>query len=221
MKQQIILNFHGLGDPPAHVDAAERPYWISAALFEELVAGTAARDDVAYSFDDGNLSDLTVAAPILRRHGRVGEFFILTGRLDREGYLQPEHLHELRNLGMSVGLHGRDHVDWRRLDDKRLEEETIEARRVLSDALGHAIDSVSVPFGAYNRRVLRHLIRCGYAAIYTSDGGPAESMARIRSRTSIRSDTPQSRLDEIVWGRSSAPARAKRALSTFLRRHIV
>lgn len=221
MSAQIILNFHGLGDPPAYVDDAERPYWISAELFDELVSRTSARADIAYSFDDGNLSDLTIAAPTLQRFGRVGEFFILTGRLDRDGYLLPEHLQELRDMGMEIGLHGRDHVDWRSLDDKGLDEETIGARQVLSAALGRTIESVSIPFGAYNRRVVRHLMRCGYSAIYTSDGGTAPTGARIKSRTSIRSDMSRARLDEVVGGRSSASVGAKRALSTFLRRHIL
>lgn len=221
MIQQIILNFHGLGDPPDYVDASERPYWISVELFEDLVASTAGRPEVSYSFDDGNLSDMLIAAPTLRRHGRVGEFFILTGRLDRPGYLLPKHLHELRDIGMGVGLHGRDHVDWRGVSGRVLHEETVEARQVLSEAAGQPIQSVSIPFGAYNRRVVGHLIGCGFSDIYTSDGGRAPPGARIKNRTSIRSDMSRSRLNEIIAGRSSVAARAKRTLSTFLRRHII
>jgi peptidoglycan/xylan/chitin deacetylase (PgdA/CDA1 family) len=221
MSQQIILNFHGLGEPPDYVDSSERPYWISAELFEDLVASTAERPEVSYSFDDGNLSDLLVAAPALARHGRVGEFFILTGRLDRPGYLAPEHLHELRDMGMAIGLHGRDHVDWRAVSDGVLHEETVEARQVLSEAAGQPIQSVSIPFGAYNRRVVGHLIRCGFSDIYTSDGGPAPPGARIKNRTSIRSDMPRSQLNGIVAGRSPVAVGAKRRLSTFLRRHII
>jgi peptidoglycan/xylan/chitin deacetylase (PgdA/CDA1 family) len=220
MTQQIILNFHGLGEPPASIDAAERPYWISPELFHDIVAQTASRPEVTYSFDDGNLSDLTLAAPTLKRHGRVGDFFILTGRLQQPGYLTPAHLRELRDMGMGIGLHGRDHIDWRHITAQVLDEETVQARQVLSDAAGQPITSVSIPFGAYNSSVVRRLVSCGFTE-FTSDGGRAPARARVKSRTSIRSDMSAGRLDEIIAGQSSAVVSAKRALSTFLRRHVI
>jgi peptidoglycan/xylan/chitin deacetylase (PgdA/CDA1 family) len=221
MNHQIILNFHGLGDPPEFIEPAERPYWISAELFEDLVARTASRPEVTYSFDDGNLSDLTLAAPALRRHRRVGDFFILTGRLGSAGYLGPKQLQELRDMGMGIGLHGRDHVDWRKVTDKVLEEETVQARQTLSEAAGQPIESVSIPFGAYNRSVVSHLISQGFSEIFTSDGGRAAKASRVKSRTSIRSNMSAACLDEILAGRSSPVANARRVLSTFLRRHVI
>jgi hypothetical protein len=35
--REIILNFHGIGEPPSHVPDEERPYWISIKYFSDVV----------------------------------------------------------------------------------------------------------------------------------------------------------------------------------------
>lgn len=221
MTRQIILNFHGLGRPPAWIEESERPYWVDIELFREVVERTAGRPDVSFTFDDGNRSDLDAAAPILLEHRRTAIFFILTGRLDHPSYLSPADLKQLAGMGMRLGLHGRDHVDWRRLDQRVLVQETIEARQVLAEAAGVPIEDVSVPFGAYNRRVVNHLRRSGFNAIFTSDGGAANTRNRIRNRTSLRSDMSRKVLDMIIAGRSAPRDHVRRGVSTFARRYII
>jgi peptidoglycan/xylan/chitin deacetylase (PgdA/CDA1 family) len=221
VSRRIILNFHGLGEPPAWIEAAERPYWAPIALFEDLVARTASRPDIEYTFDDGNRSDLDVAVPILRRHGRTAGFYILTGRLEHRAYLAADDVRALVDQGMSVGLHGRDHLDWRRLDDRQMAAETIEARDRLAGIVGRPVTAVSIPFGAYNRRVLRSLTALGYETILTTDGGASDSTQRVRNRTSIRSDMGPAELEAILAGRSSLAEGLRRTASTFLRRHVV
>jgi peptidoglycan/xylan/chitin deacetylase (PgdA/CDA1 family) len=221
MSRQIVINFHGIGAPPAAIEDDERPYWVDIDMFTKIVERAAPRPEVSFTFDDGNRSDLEQAAPLLARLGRTGEFFVLTGRLDRAGYLTPADLHALRDMGMGIGLHGRDHVDWRRLDEAALAAETIEARNTLSQAAGCPIDTVSVPFGAYNRSLIKHLFSCGYAAINTSDGGTTDTTASIRNRTSVRCDMSPETIDAIIAGRSAPAAALRRTLSTFARRHLV
>ncbi|MDB5454162.1 MAG: polysaccharide deacetylase [Caulobacteraceae bacterium] len=221
MSRRIIITFHGLGEPPDWIDAAEKRYWVPVPLFEDIVARTAARPEVEYTFDDGNRSDFDVAAPLLRRHGRVGGFYVLTGRLGHSAYLTPADVRALCEQGMTIGLHGRDHVDWRNLDDRQLAEETIEARNRLAEVAGQPVTAVSIPFGAYNRRVMRHLAACGYQAILTTDGGLADDRSRVRNRTSIRSDMTTAEIDAILAGRASPASSLRRAASTFVRRRLV
>jgi hypothetical protein len=45
--REIILNFHGIGEPPSHVPDEERPYWISIKYFSDVVRS---RLDVAPKF---------------------------------------------------------------------------------------------------------------------------------------------------------------------------
>ena len=221
MSRQVILNFHGLREPPAGVDADERPYWVPVSLFEELVARTDRREDVLLTFDDGNRSDIDLAAPILRRHGRTAWIYVLTGRLGRDGYLTAGDVAALRDMGKLIGLHGRDHLDWRTLEPAQLLDETVDARQVLSELVQAPIETVSIPFGAYNRRLLKHLQGLGYRVILTTDGGAADDKAQIRARTSIRSDMTSDKIEQVLAGRLPPLALARRAASGFAKRRLI
>lgn len=220
----IGINFHGIGTPHGRVPADEVPYWLDEPAFAGLVARIAALrsagQDIRITFDDGNLSDLAIAAPILNAHGLKGEFFVLTGRLDDPDYLSPQGIQALLAMGHAIGLHGRDHVDWRKVDGATLIAETRDARQRLAAITGTAINSVAIPFGAYDRRVIRHLRQEGFAAIHTSDGGVANARARVRPRTSLRQDMDAATLDAILAGRSPPMKTLRRRLSMLLRQHV-
>lgn len=221
---KMILNFHGIGTPHAGVDASERPYWVSEKQFVDIVAMVERRPDAAdilWTFDDGNRSDLDIGAPALAERGRSGVFFMLTGRFDDPNYLDQDQTRQLIAMGMAVGLHGRDHVDWRQIDAAQLDAETIDARNILRDVIGQPVDQVAIPFGAYNRKIISHLVKCGFSKINTSDGGPSRSNERILSRTSIRGDMSLERVAELIEDRVPTRRKLRRRASTFVRRHIL
>lgn len=224
MTGQIILNFHGIGEPHGGVDAAERRYWINAGFFERILdfgMSHPAANRIVWTFDDGNQSDLTIGAPALMQRQLPGIFFLLTGRFNDPRYLSPTDAHSLRTMGMEIGLHGHDHLDWRRLDANRLEDETVNARKTLASVIGTPVDSVAIPFGAYDRKVIAHLKRCGYTRIYTSDGGHCRPTARICNRTSIRNDMSLDDVAALIAGWESILPQWRRATSTLVRRYLV
>lgn len=222
--RQCILNFHGIGTPHDGVLPDEVPYWLSAARFAEVADRVRDRrangQDIRLTFDDGNLSDLEIAAPVLAERGLAAEFFVLTGRLDQAHYLSREGVHSLLEIGMRIGLHGRDHVDWRRAGPEELDHEVSVARARLEDILGRKVDNVGIPFGAYGRREIAYLKGQGFGTIYTSDGGHVSSTARVKARTSLRSDMSLDDIDDILAAREPVHAQARRAVSVFLRRHV-
>lgn len=221
---QMILNFHGIGTPHAGVDASERPYWVSEKQFVDILDMVERRpdaDDVLWTFDDGNRSDLDIGAPALSERGRSGVFFVLTGRFDDPNYLDHDQIRHLMAMGMAVGLHGRDHVDWRQIDVAQLNAETVDARNDLMDVIGQPVDQVAIPFGAYNRKIISHLVKCGFSKINTSDGGPSRSTDRVLSRTSVRSDMSLDRVTELIEDRLPARRKIRRQASTFVRRHVL
>jgi peptidoglycan/xylan/chitin deacetylase (PgdA/CDA1 family) len=220
---QFILNFHGIGAPHDGVEASERPFWIDEEFFERIIDLVAARDDahrIHWTFDDGNKSDL-FGARALSQRGQTAQFFLLTGRFGDPHSLSPGDARALIAMGMGIGLHGRDHVDWRRLPSERLVVETIDARRDLAEAVGASIDSVAIPFGAYNRQVIDHLRRCGYRRIYTSDGGPVSAGRQVCSRTSLRNDMTLDRISALIDDRIALRAKLRRVASITARRHLI
>lgn len=224
MTRQFFLNFHGIGVPHNGVDESERPYWISEEFFREIVRSVQKRPDaraIQWTFDDGNRSDLLIGASVLADHGCTASFFALTGRIDHPEYLSTADIQRLITMGMQVGLHGRDHVDWRVIQPDQLNVETVTARERLAEATGQPVDTVAIPFGSYNRHIIQHLRQCGFAKIFTSDGGPAKVGQNIVARTSIRSDMTLATVHRLIDDDVAPIRKLRRTISTKLRRYVV
>jgi peptidoglycan/xylan/chitin deacetylase (PgdA/CDA1 family) len=220
-----VVNFHGIGPPHEGVAEGELPYWLPvdqfSAIIDRVVAKRGAGHDIRITFDDGNLSDLEIAAPILQARGLQATFFVLTGRLNQTGYLTPDNVRALRDMGHEIGLHGHAHLDWRRLDAVDLRSEIGHARALLEAVVGQTVRNVGIPFGAYDRRVISHLRAEGFDAVHTSDGGPAHDESWLRPRTSLRQDMDDRTVEAILMGHAAPAAQLRRRISTLLRRHVL
>ena len=185
LDQSINLTFHGIGEPERRLDPGEQDVWVSRERFLSLLDSVKARDDVAISFDDGNVSDLEHAMPALRERGVVATFFVVAGRLGTPHFLDEDAVGALAAGGMEIGCHGMLHRPWRGLDVQALHEELVEAKTVLERALKRPVTRAACPFGSYDRRVLRTLRGCGYEHVYTSDGGTARPADFLQARNSV------------------------------------
>ncbi len=212
---EMIITFHGLGEPPPDAAAGERGVWVPLEWFEALLEAAPA-SGLGFSFDDGNASDLELAVPLLQRHGLTARFFILAGRIGHPGHLSADQVVELHRAGMTVGSHGLRHRDWSGLGDEELRAETLESRTALTELIGAPVTEAAPPFGSYDRRVLRFLREAGYERVFTSDGGPDRVGARVMGRTSIGKELPLEHwlgLARRAGTRGPGPAlRAKRLL---------
>ena len=209
LDQTINLTFHGIGEPPRRLDPGERAVWVSRDRFLSLLDLAQARDDVAISFDDGNVSDVEHAMPALRERGLVATFFVVASRLGTPYFVDDDAVRTLAAAGMEIGCHGMLHRPWRGLDDRALHEELVEARIVLEQALKRPVTRAACPFGSYDRRVLRTLRGCGYEHVYTSDGGTARPADFLQARNSIGADDDSTVLERIA----AVDASTRRALA--------
>lgn len=169
---RIVFNFHGVGTPRATLPPDEAPYWCEPELYFRLLDAIVALQaetgaPVEITFDDGNRSDLDIAAPALVERGLSATFFVCAGRLNDPYYLDPAALRTLTDMGMGIGSHGHSHTDLRKTDEATLRLETSESRQAIADAVRGDVDGFAIPFGSYDRRVLGALT--GYKRIYTSD----------------------------------------------------
>lgn len=173
-----VLTFHGIGDPAVPVTPAERNYYVPAEKYRHTISRLSRLEDqygvsLEVTFDDGNLSDFTIGLPALVDVGRKGRFFVLAGRIDAEGFLTASQMREIAAEGSTIGCHGHDHVDWRKLDETGFQREFYDARRKIEDAVGHPVTEAAIPFGAFDRNVLHRLKQAGYSRVYTSTPGLA------------------------------------------------
>ena len=189
LASELILTFHGLGEPPAPIPACEREFWVPLDWFEAII--DAAPDDrVSITFDDGNLSDLEQALPALLQRGMTARFFPLVGRIGAEGYLSAADISTLSAAGMRIGSHGLHHRNWCALKDHELHEELTVSRHTLAGILDTEITEAACPFGSYNRRVLRALQAAGYRRAFNSDGDTGPPGSWLCSRTTVNREQP-------------------------------
>lgn len=223
MIRQVGLNFHGIGTPARALEPGEAPYWVSETLFTAILDRVAQSPDpgrYVITFDDGNLSDYTIALPALAEHGLTARFFVLTGRLGTAGSIDEDHLHGMRAAGMEIGSHGIGHVPWSDIDDDALAEEITRSKTTLEEICGAAVVEAGIPFGRYDARVLRALRRAGYVAAWSSDGGTMKPGAFLRARTSLRANMSQTEIDRVLTGHLPPARRLRRALGMAKRRTL-
>lgn len=184
----INLTVHGIGRADRELEPGEEQTWVSVAQFERVLDAVAERSDVRITFDDGNASDVQIALPRLVERGLTAEFFLLAGVLGERGRVDRAGVRALLDAGMAIGSHGWSHRDWRRIDDSQAREEFEDAHRVLGGLTGGPVSRVAIPFGSYDRHVLRRLRAAGVTRVYTSDGGRVRPEAWLQARTSLRHD---------------------------------
>ena len=213
-----ILTFHGVGKKPRALDPGEERVWLDADRFCSVLDAVGSRQDVALSFDDGNLSDVETALPLLIERGLTAMFFPCAGRLGEPGFLTPEQVHELFSAGMGIGSHGWSHRPWRGLPVEDLELELSGARKRLEDVVGRPVLTASCPFGGYDRRVLGFLRAADYERVYTSDGGQARATDWLKPRMTVLSHQNGRDVVELMDRRPSLPARLTRSARMAVKR---
>lgn len=129
----------------------------------------AADDDVCWTFDDGGLSALMEAAPMLEAKGLKGVFFIATKYIGTKGFLSEEDIRELDRRGHVIGSHSHTHPEnLTRLSKEELQYEWQTSVDILERILGKKVTVASVPNGYDNKDVFETAYRAGIRTIYTS-----------------------------------------------------
>lgn len=120
---------------------------------------------VYLTFDDGGRTAMT-AAEMLEEYGFRGNFFIITERVGRDGYLTWEEIERLDNAGHLIGSHTVTHANLLTSDD--LEYELCDSKREIEERLGNC-RVLSIPKGAYDETVFKAAWEAGYSYVLTSE----------------------------------------------------
>jgi peptidoglycan/xylan/chitin deacetylase (PgdA/CDA1 family) len=208
----VCLMMHGIGPVPAHISAEERPYWLAQSRFAEILELTRGKR-VRITIDDGNLSDFTVALPLLKRAGMTAAFFIPTDRIGTPDYLGEDQIRALHEAGLEIGSHGCAHLHWTEISDAEIAQDVTRSVERLGMLIGAPVRSVAIPFGECDRRVLRVLRALGVGRVYTSFRGVQCDNAWLVPRECIMADMSLDGIREII---ARTPDAAETALN-FLR----
>lgn len=190
------LTYHRFGD------IARDPFCVSAAEFAQQMRAIARdglaislaqveaflqtgaqlpRDAVLVTIDDGFLSTLTVALPILEQYGIPAVAFVSPGKIaERRGtdgapedYLSWDELQFLARRGVSVQSHAWTHRSLPYLSKDAALEELICSREVLGRRVGN-VTALAYPFGTradFSDEVASLVEQAGYRLAFTSQHG--------------------------------------------------
>ncbi len=123
---------------------------------------------VIITIDDGHDSIYSLALPVLNEFGFKAELFITTDWIDSPDYLSAARIKELSHKGMEIGSHAKSHKFLDDLDESMIAVELSESKSKLSSILGRTIETLAIPGGKYNKRVLEIAKTSGYKRIFTS-----------------------------------------------------
>ncbi|WP_216870814.1 polysaccharide deacetylase family protein [Modestobacter excelsi] len=152
-------------------------------LVDHLEFGTPLPDrPVLLSFDDGSATHVTVALPALQAMGFPAVFFPMTVVLDKPNWLSSDDLRRLDAAGMTIGAHTWDHQRLDRLPDDQWPTQLDEPAATLAGILGHPVDLMAYPYGAWAPETLPHVASAGYRAAFqlADPVDPARPLLTIR-----------------------------------------
>ena len=208
-----VILYHGIddGQPSSRpMDDIDREYVLARRRFEAhieyLAAKPAGAVPVVISFDDGDASGYSIAAPLLERHGLRGLFFVVSGWIGRPGFMTADELRDLARRGHTVQSHSRTHQKLPSLPVAEIDEELRGSKADLEAVLDRPVTQLSIPGGAYDDRVIESARRAGYQAVFTSvEGYDDDPAAFVRRRF-----TPRAYSDvALLQGICEHPARTK------------
>src|SRR5262249_7061549 len=122
------------------------------------------------TFDDGHESNHALGLDLMQKHKIRATIFAIAGWMGSQpGYMDWVQLREMVELGHSIQSHSWSHRILPECSDTELQQELDRSRRTLEDRLSAAVDSISMPHGRWDDRVLRACAAAGYQRVYISD----------------------------------------------------
>lgn len=119
--------------------------------------------------DDGGSSAVRIAQE-MESVGYRATFFVTTDRIGTKGFVSAEDIRILRRRGHAIGSHSHTHpYRFSALSDTRLAEEWGRSVQVLSEILGEAVVTASVPGGYFSRRVAATAHASGIQVLFNSE----------------------------------------------------
>jgi peptidoglycan/xylan/chitin deacetylase (PgdA/CDA1 family) len=174
------------------------------------LAGSANGRRVVLTFDDGLCSHYERVFPALLEGGLTATFFVTTALLGSPGYLSWSQVREMSAAGMTIGSHGREHIDYCGLEAAAAQRELYGSRLALEDALGRPAFTFSAPYGFLSHSLITSARQAGFHWICSSNPWLASAETDVVPRLAVYHDTDLARFSALALG-SALPLLGRRA----------
>ncbi len=178
-------------------------------------AGNSSARRVVLTFDDGLSSHYERVFPALLERGLTATFFVTTALLDSFGYLSWSQLREMSEAGMTIGSHGREHIDYSRLQAAAARRELDGSRVALEDRLGRQVSAFSAPYGFLSRSLIESARQAGFHWICSSIPWLAAADTTVVPRLAVYHVTDLPRFAALARG-SALPLLVRRTRNAVL-----
>lgn len=198
-KRGRILAYHSIGTPAwgvndvsprdfeRHLQVAVDHGWRFATPAQVMAAPD--EPQLALTFDDGAISVLRNAAPVLRHHSIPATAFIVTGWASGQHHrghdqvLDWDGVRALQDAGVTLASHSVTHPDFGKLGAADAARELEDSREQLKARLGVDTDEFAIPLGQsrnWTDEAGRAALEAGYTVVYAQsvDTRPAGTVAR-------------------------------------------
>lgn len=129
---------------------------------------------VMITFDDGYVDNYTNAFPILKEYNMTATIFVISQKLNTEGFMNSSQVKELSDYGLAIQSHTANHADLLTLSyEDQLKEFTI-SKQTLEKVTGKPITSIAYPLGHFNEDSKKAALNAGYSTGFTIDRGYAD-----------------------------------------------
>jgi peptidoglycan/xylan/chitin deacetylase (PgdA/CDA1 family) len=200
-----ILMYHVIADPPAgapypelyvpRTGFAAQVAWLAAHGYHAVTlqqvfdswrgSRTLPSKPIVLSFDDGYLSQVRNALPLLRARHWPGVLNLEVRNLDVVWGIRPAGIRKLMRAGWEIDAHTIHHPDLTTLDAAQLREEVAGSREAIRKRFHVPVNFFCYPAGRYNAAVIAAVQAAGYLGATTTNYGlarPGElyTLARVR-----------------------------------------
>jgi len=200
-----ILMYHVISSPPAGApfpdlyvsrsDFAAEVAWLAAHGYHAVTlqqvfdswrgVGALPSKPIVLSFDDGYLSQVTNALPVLKAQHWPGVLNLEFRNLQPVWGIRPPGVRKLLAAGWELDAHTLTHPDLTTVDAARLREEVAGSRDAIRKKFHVPVNFFCYPAGRYNGTVIAAVQQAGYLGATTTRYGLARSselytLARVR-----------------------------------------
>jgi peptidoglycan/xylan/chitin deacetylase (PgdA/CDA1 family) len=196
----------------AHLTAIAKVREAPAITAHELANASQQKEMFPFllTFDDGGES-ATLAADLIEKHGWRGHFFVTACQISKRGFLSAEQIRSLRKRGHVIGSHSFSHpVRMSHCNMQELTDEWTRSIQLLSEILGEAVDTASVPGGYYSNRVGETAADSGIRVLFNSEPTTVVHTVQgclVVGRYNIFRGTPPSVPGDLISVRSNMRSR--------------
>lgn len=155
----------------------------SAGFFFSLPGPGSAPSSIAITFDDGFVSNLDAAVPVLREFGARAINYLVADRIGKHSDWEAVEGGEARPLmdeaqvrdwlaaGNWIGAHTCNHPRLSKIPRAQAREEIFASKKKLEDQFGRPMEHFAYPFGDYDNAVVEMVREAGFQTACTMDRG--------------------------------------------------